>query len=213
MNLNYKIALVLAASAAIAAGVLLSKQHEAARLAESATVRAPAVLEPTPAPTADGTTGATVAPGATTAAVGGTPADAVAAFYGQALADAGGKSQAMSQWKGKAVVLNFWAPWCAPCVQEMPELLALSKEVDHSRVAVLGIGIDSPSNIADFAGKYKITYPLYVGGMSGTDLSRQFGNTNGGLPFTVLIGADGKVRKTYLGRLKFDELRADMAAL
>ena len=78
---------------------------------------------------------------------------------------------------------------------------------------ILGIGIDSASNIAEFAAKYKIAYPLYVAGMEGTDLSREFGNQAGGLPFTVLIGADGKVRKTYLGRLKFDELRKDLASL
>jgi peroxiredoxin len=78
---------------------------------------------------------------------------------------------------------------------------------------VIGIGIDSPTNLAEFAKKIKIAYPLYVGGMSGTDLSRGFGNTNGGLPYTVLIGADGQVRKTYLGKLKFDQLRTDLAAL
>jgi hypothetical protein len=49
--------------------------------------------------------------------------------------------------------------------------------------------------------------------MSGTDLARELGNANGGLPFTVLIGPDGQVRKTYLGRLKFDQLRADLAKL
>jgi peroxiredoxin len=78
---------------------------------------------------------------------------------------------------------------------------------------VIGIGIDSPSNIAQFAAKFKIAYPLYVAGMGGTDLARQFGNSAGGLPYTVLIGADGQVRKTYLGRLKFEELKRDLAAL
>lgn len=142
-----------------------------------------------------------------------TAAGPVAALYAQSMNDAAGKAQPLARWKGKAVVLNFWAPWCGPCVQEMPELVELSKELAPKNVTVLGIGIDSPANIAEFAAKYQISYPVYVAGMSGTDLSRQFGNTNGGLPFTVLIGADGSVRKTYLGRLKFAELRADLAAL
>ena len=137
----------------------------------------------------------------------------VQALYAQSLPDAAGKTQALSQWKGKAMVLNFWAPWCAPCVEEMPELSALQQEMAGKNLQVIGIGIDSPGNIAQFAGKVKISYPVYVAGMSGTDLSRQFGNTSGGLPFTVLIGADGQVKKTYLGRLKFAELRADMATL
>jgi peroxiredoxin len=80
-------------------------------------------------------------------------------------------------------------------------------------VQVIGIGIDSPSNIAQFAEKTRIDYPVYVAGLSGTELSRKFGNTQGGLPYTVLLGADGKVVKTYLGRLKFSELRADLARM
>ena len=95
----------------------------------------------------------------------------------------------------------------------MPELSALAAKDGGKHFNVIGIGIDSPTNLAEFAKKTKIAYPLYVGGMSGTDLSRELGNTNGGLPFTVLIGADGQVRKTYLGRLKFDQLRADLAKL
>jgi peroxiredoxin len=95
----------------------------------------------------------------------------------------------------------------------MPELSALQGEQAGKPLQIIGIGIDSPTNIAEFAEKHKIAYPVYVGGMSGTDLSRQLGNAHGGLPFTVLIGADGQVKKTYLGRLKFDELRADLASM
>ena len=158
--------------------------------------KAPAPLTSTPAP---------VAPGA---ALG--PVDSL---YAQSMNDAAGTPHALSQWKGKAMVVNFWAPWCAPCVKEMPELAALATDSAAKNINVIGIGIDSPTNIAEFAAKVKVTYPLYVAGMSGTDLSRAFGNTSGSLPYTVLIGADGRVRKTYLGQLKFDQLKADMAAL
>jgi peroxiredoxin len=95
----------------------------------------------------------------------------------------------------------------------MPELSELAAKDGGKRFNVIGIGIDSPANLLEFTKKTKVAYPLYVGGMSGTDLSRELGNANGGLPFTVLIGADGQVRKTYLGRLKFDQLRADLAKL
>lgn len=137
----------------------------------------------------------------------------VQALFAQTLPDAAGQQQALAQYKGKAILLNFWAPWCAPCVKEMPELSALQNEPVAKHLQVIGIGIDSPSNIAEFAKKFKIAYPVLVAGMSGTDLSRQFGNTNGGLPYTVLIGADGTVKKTYLGGLKFDKLRADLNML
>jgi peroxiredoxin len=77
----------------------------------------------------------------------------------------------------------------------------------------LGIGIDSPSNIRQFSEKHQISYPLLVAGMAGTELSREFGNQAGGLPFTVLIDSDGRVRKTYIGRLDLKKLRADLASL
>ena len=163
-----------------------------------------------------GVLGAVVATSKKTATVptAAAPADApVAALYAQSMNDPAGTPHALSQWKGKALVVNFWAPWCAPCVKEMPELAALATDSAAKNIHVIGIGIDSPSNIAEFATKINVRYPLYVAGMSGTELSRGFGNTSGSLPYTVLIGADGKVRKTYLGQLKFDQLKADMAAL
>jgi thiol-disulfide isomerase/thioredoxin len=147
------------------------------------------------------------------AATGGKPHTAVTNLYAQSFNDAAGKAQALSQWQGKPLLVNFWAPWCAPCVREMPELDALAKEMKAKQVNVIGIGIDTPGNIAQFAQKLKISYPLYVAGMGGTDLAREFGNEAGGLPYTVLIGADGQVKKTYLGQIKFDQLRADLAKL
>lgn len=127
------------------------------------------------------------------------------------LTDSSGKPQALSQWQDRFLVVNFWATWCAPCVQEMPELSALQQELSSQGVQILGLGIDSPSNIAEFAGKYQISYPLFAAGMQGSELSRQLGNQAGGLPFTVLIGRDGQLRKAYLGRLKMGQLRADIA--
>jgi thiol-disulfide isomerase/thioredoxin len=138
---------------------------------------------------------------------------AVDQFYSRTMPDAAGKAADMKQWKGRPLVLNFWATWCAPCVEEMPELTALQAELQAKNVQILGIGIDNPANISAFADKYKIGYPLYVAGMEGSELSRQLGNQAGGLPFTVLVDASGKVKKTYLGRLKMEVLRQDIAAM
>ncbi len=138
---------------------------------------------------------------------------AVSNLFAQAMPDANGGAQGLAQWKGKPMVVNFWATWCGPCVEEMPALSALQTEVATKNVQIVGIGIDSPTNIQEFAAKYKISYPLYVAGMSGTELSKQFGNRTGSLPYTVLLSADGRVLKTYLGKLKMDELRRDIAAL
>jgi len=139
--------------------------------------------------------------------------NAVEQFYSRTLPDASGAAVSMAQWKGRPLVLNFWATWCAPCVEEMPELTALQQELQPKNVQILGIGIDNPASISAFAQKYKIAYPLYVAGMEGSELSRQLGNQAGGLPFTVLVDASGKVKKTYLGRLKMEELRRDINAM
>ncbi|MFC5476177.1 TlpA family protein disulfide reductase [Paraherbaspirillum soli] len=138
---------------------------------------------------------------------------AVANLFTQAMPEASGKTESLSQWKGKPLIVNFWATWCAPCVEEMPELNALQAEIAAKKIQIIGIGIDSHDNIAQFAQKYKIAYPLYVAGSGATALLRQFGNQAGGLPFTVLIGRDGAVKKLYLGSIKFDELRKDMDLL
>lgn len=147
------------------------------------------------------------------AATGGAAHTASPNLYARTLDDLSGKPQALSQWQGKPLLINFWATWCAPCVQEMPELSAIANAEGGKRFNVIGVGIDSTTAMSEFAAKHNIKYPLLVGGMGGTDIAREFGNANGGLPFTVLLGADGQVRKTYLGKLKFDELKADLAGL
>jgi len=138
---------------------------------------------------------------------------AVDQLFAGTLPDPQGHPQSLSQWRGKPLVVNFWATWCAPCVEEMPELSELQADIVPKGMHVIGIGIDTAENIAAFGARLGIEYPLLVGGPAATDLARRFGNKAGGLPYTVLIDADGRVRQTYLGRLKMEELRRDIAAL
>lgn len=138
---------------------------------------------------------------------------AVTALMQASLPDTKNQQRALAEWKGKTLLINFWATWCPPCVAEMPELVELQADMANRNVQIIGIGIDSPSNIQQFAEKLQISYPLLVAGMQGTELSRQFGNQAGGLPFTVLIGPDGKIHQTYLGRLDMKKVRADLASL
>jgi thiol-disulfide isomerase/thioredoxin len=128
----------------------------------------------------------------------------------QTLPDQHGQPQDLSKWKKQPLIINFWATWCAPCIAEMPELVALQKEIGTTQI--IGIGIDSQANVAQFAEKLHIDYPLYVADTSMIKLLRELGNETGGLPFTLLVGADGLIKKVYVGQLKFDELRQDLAS-
>jgi len=140
-------------------------------------------------------------------------APAVQQLLAETLPDAGGTSQKLSQWQGKILVINFWATWCAPCVNEMPALSSLQAELAGKNIQIIGIGIDSAKNVAEFTAKYSIRYPLYVSGMAGTKFSRAFGNQAGGLPFTVIVTSDGQIHKTYLGQLDIAALRRDLSTL
>jgi thiol-disulfide isomerase/thioredoxin len=137
-------------------------------------------------------------------------ASAVNQLFTTSLSDVSGQSHPLAQWRGKTLVVNFWATWCHPCVEEIPELSALQNTVAQKNIQIIGIGIDSASNIAAFSKERKISYPLYIGDTKGVELAKEFGNQAGGLPFTVLIDKDGHVKKTYLGRLKLSELKQEL---
>lgn len=135
-----------------------------------------------------------------------------ALFTSQFPAVSGSTTKSLAEYRNKFVVVNFWATWCAPCVQEMPELSAMQTEFQDKGINFIGIGIDTQENMAAFAQKYKITYPLFVGGMSGTKLSTTLGNNTSGLPYTVILNKAGKVVKSYRGKLDMAELRKDISA-
>ena len=129
------------------------------------------------------------------------------------LPDTQGQTHALSEWRGKVLLVNFWATWCPPCVEEMPELVDLQNSSEIKNLQIVGIGVDSPSNIQQFTKKYQISYPILMAGMEGTEIARALGNQAGGLPFTVLLDSEGRVRQTYLGRLNMKQVKADLANL
>lgn len=139
-------------------------------------------------------------------------AAAVDLLYMRTLPDDQGRAYALDQLRGRTVVLNFWATWCPPCIDEMPELATLHREIAHRNATVIGIGIDSPSNIREFASKHQFPYPLLVAGLEGTELSRQLGNKAGALPFTVVIDAEGQLINRKLGRIRLEDLRGVVLA-
>jgi thiol-disulfide isomerase/thioredoxin len=110
--------------------------------------------------------------------------------------------------KGQVIVINFWASWCPPCVEEMPELARIHHQYASKSVQLIGIGVDSPSNIAQFLKKTPIDYPIILGGLNGSSWAKMLGNSSAGLPFTVVIDRNGVVKNTKLGKISEDELKS-----
>jgi thiol-disulfide isomerase/thioredoxin len=131
----------------------------------------------------------------------------VKAFFANPWQSPDGKTANTAQWRGKVLVVNFWASWCPPCVEEMPALDQLQREYMQQNVVFVGIGIDSPSNIREFLEKTPVSYPILIGGLEGSSLSKQMGNTQGALPYTVIINSKGKSTFTKLGKINEEELR------
>jgi thiol-disulfide isomerase/thioredoxin len=132
---------------------------------------------------------------------------AVKAFFANSWQSADGKPVDTQKWQGKVLVVNFWASWCPPCIEEMPTLDLLSQEFLQQNVLFVGIGIDSPSNIREFLKSTPVSYPIVIGGLEGSNLSKQMGNTQGALPYTVIINSKGKATYTKLGKISEEELR------
>lgn len=122
-------------------------------------------------------------------------------FFAAAFTDLSGQPQSMAQWRGKILVVNFWATWCAPCREEMPELSALHKKYRDSDLLVLGIASDELDKIHDYSRENPVSYPLFAGDIDVMNISASLGNDKGVLPYTAIITADGKVAKTYFGRV------------
>jgi thiol-disulfide isomerase/thioredoxin len=132
---------------------------------------------------------------------------AIEAFFANSWKTPDGKPVNTDQWRGKVLVVNFWASWCPPCVEEMPALDKLQQEFLSQNVLIVGIGIDSPSNIREFLEMTPISYPIVIGGLEGSNLSKQMGNAQGALPYTVVIKANGQASNSKLGKMSEEELR------
>jgi thiol-disulfide isomerase/thioredoxin len=117
------------------------------------------------------------------------------------LKDLTGKSIRISAWSGKSLVINFWATWCAPCRREIPLLKSIAAEWAGRDLKVLGIAVDYPDKVRDFAGQFKIDYPVLVGDQDALDIAAKFGMASPAFPFTVFTDRRGEVVALFVGEL------------
>ena len=107
--------------------------------------------------------------------------------------DLDGKSHGLAEWRGKLVLVNFWASWCGPCREEMPLLDATQKRLADKGFQIVGIASDNAAATKEFLAKTPVSYPILVDDPDRGDLSARFGNTRNVLPFTVLVSRDGRI--------------------
>jgi thiol-disulfide isomerase/thioredoxin len=134
-------------------------------------------------------------------------------LFAATLNDLDDKPVALERYRGKPLVVNFWARWCGPCRAEIPELIKFRAE-QKGKVEVLGIGIEDKAEPAkEFAKAYDMDYPVFVAKAQGIPLMQALGNSKGGLPYTLFIDRHGQVVQKKMGIVKKADLDAVQEAL
>ena len=129
------------------------------------------------------------------------------------LGDMNGDTVFAADFDGKIMLLNFWATWCKPCIEEIPMLTRLQHNYAGHGVQVVGIALDDPHKAREFASELAVNYPILVGSTDTVLAGRRYGNRSGMLPYSVLVDAHGIVRWAYLGALDKEELEVQIKAL
>jgi len=140
------------------------------------------------------------------------PLNDEAAVWGLRFQRPSGGELAMADLRGRPLVVNFWATWCAPCIKEMPEIDRFHREHAARGWQVLGLAIDSAEPVRAFLERIPVGFPVALAGLPGMELLRNLGNVAGALPFTVQYDADGRVRRRRLGETTARELSSWAAA-
>jgi thiol-disulfide isomerase/thioredoxin len=117
------------------------------------------------------------------------------------LADRTGQLRSLADWQGKALIVNFWATWCAPCRREIPLLRQLARDHAAEGFQVIGIAVDFRDKVLAYADEMQIDYPLLIGEQEALDAAAAFGVEAVGLPFTVFSDRQGRIVTSHLGEL------------
>ena len=129
------------------------------------------------------------------------------------LADLKGQPQSLGQWRGKLLVVNYWATWCHPCREEMPGFSRLQDIYRDKGVQFVGISIDNADKIIEFQKTTPVSYPLLIGDIGTMENSAGLGNIQQALPFTAIFDRQGRLFSTKLGRLAEADLERQLIEL
>ena len=127
-------------------------------------------------------------------------------FWSQSFETPDGKPVQLSAFKGRPLLVNFWATWCPPCVKELPMLSEFAAKQGGQGIQVIGLAVDKPEAVLRFLQRQPVQFPVAMAMQGGLGLSRALGNLQGGLPFTVLFDDKGQVRQRKIGELSREDL-------
>lgn len=144
---------------------------------------------------------------------GGPAADAATAILESPLTTLDGAPQTLAGFRGRVLVVNYWATWCAPCREEIPLLVSLQRAYAGKDVQFIGIAVDQADKVREFAGEFQINYPLLIAGVEAVDLSRRAGNTAGVLPYTLILDRSGRIAASFVGGISEARLTGELARL
>ena len=128
-------------------------------------------------------------------------------LYAASFKDLKDQVASMGQFKGKVLVMYYWATWCVPCRVETPNLVKLNEQYKDKGVTVIGLALDNGDKVRDFVKENNVTYPVFYGGRDAVQLGKAMGNEGGAIPFTVVIGKDGRLVHTFRGDMPNSELQ------
>jgi len=122
------------------------------------------------------------------------------------LNDMSGNKHQLANYKGKWVLVNYWATWCPPCLKEIPDFMALQQQYADKNVQFIGIALEDKEPVAEYTAATKINYPVLLGGDNGITLAQQLGNNVDAVPYTLIVDRQGQIIHRHPGELSKEQL-------